>query len=211
MKAQAIAARTYIVRNLGQFENENFDICATDFCQVYRGLGTEHPLSDEAVEQTRGMIATFEGEAINALYSSTCGRPDRERGKCFLSESALSCFHDLPLSSSGATAFRDVDDVWQLGRRTAGYCRGRELFRCGPIPGHSRSRRAHFHGPGSSRPLHPYEFLSKGGGPIRPGFPPGAGGVVVRGPRANPGGSAPSDRKKERFRMAGGPSHVLGR
>lgn len=73
LKAQAIAARTYIVRNLGQFENENFDICATDFCQVYRGLGTEHPLSDEAVEQTRGMIATFEGEAINALYSSTCG------------------------------------------------------------------------------------------------------------------------------------------
>ncbi len=73
LKAQAIAARTYIVRNLGQFENENFDICATDFCQVYRGLGTEHPLSDEAVEQTRGIIATFEGEAINALYSSTCG------------------------------------------------------------------------------------------------------------------------------------------
>ena len=73
LKAQAIAARTYIVRNLGQFESENFDICATDFCQVYRGFGTEHPLSDEAIEQTRGMVATYEGEAINALYSSTCG------------------------------------------------------------------------------------------------------------------------------------------
>jgi peptidoglycan hydrolase-like amidase len=73
LKAQAIAARTYIVRNLGQFASENFDICATDFCQVYRGLGTEHPLSDEAIEQTRGMIATYKGEAINALYSSTCG------------------------------------------------------------------------------------------------------------------------------------------
>ncbi len=73
LKAQAIAARTYIVRNLGQFESENFDICATDFCQVYRGFGTEHPLSDEAIEQTRGIVATYEGEAINALYSSTCG------------------------------------------------------------------------------------------------------------------------------------------
>jgi hypothetical protein len=73
LKAQAVAARTYIVRNLGQFEDENFDICATDFCQVYQGLDTEHPLSTQAVEETRGIIATYEGDPINALYSSTCG------------------------------------------------------------------------------------------------------------------------------------------
>ena len=73
LKAQAIAARTYIVRNLGQFEAEGFDICATDFCQVYRGRDTEHPLATQAVEETRGLIATFAGEPINALYSSTCG------------------------------------------------------------------------------------------------------------------------------------------
>lgn len=73
LKAQAVAARTYIVRNLGQFENEGFDICATDFCQVYLGLDTEHPLATQAVEETRGLIATYDGEPINALYSSTCG------------------------------------------------------------------------------------------------------------------------------------------
>ncbi len=73
MKAQAVAARTYIIRNLGQFEDEGFDICDTDFCQVYRGLDTEHPLATQAVEETRGQIATYEGEPINALYSSTCG------------------------------------------------------------------------------------------------------------------------------------------
>ena len=73
LKAQAVAARTYIVRNLGQFGDENFDICATDFCQVYWGLDTEHPLATQAVEETRAIIATYEGEPINALYSSTCG------------------------------------------------------------------------------------------------------------------------------------------
>ena len=73
LKAQSVAARTYIVRNLGQFEDEGFDICDTDFCQVYRGLDTEHPLATQAVEETRGQIATYEGEPINALYSSTCG------------------------------------------------------------------------------------------------------------------------------------------
>lgn len=73
LKAQAIAARTYIVRNRGQFAAQGYDICATDQCQVYLGLDTEHELATRAVEDTRGIVATYEGEPINALYSSTCG------------------------------------------------------------------------------------------------------------------------------------------
>ena len=73
LAAQAVAARTYIIRNLGQFEEQGFDICATDQCQVYRGLDSEHPLASQAVEETRGLIATYDGEPIQAFYSSTCG------------------------------------------------------------------------------------------------------------------------------------------
>ena len=73
LKAQAVAARTYIMRNLGQYKNEGYDICATDACQVYQGQGTENPLSTQAVTETRGMIAAYSGQPINALYSSTCG------------------------------------------------------------------------------------------------------------------------------------------
>jgi peptidoglycan hydrolase-like amidase len=73
LKAQAVAARTYIVRNLGQYKNEGYDICDTDACQVYFGAGTEEPLATRAVNETRGAIATYNGRPINALYSSTCG------------------------------------------------------------------------------------------------------------------------------------------
>ena len=73
LKAQAVAARTYIYRNLGQYKKEGYDICATDACQVYFGVLTEHPLATQAVEETRGMVAAYEGKPINALYSSTCG------------------------------------------------------------------------------------------------------------------------------------------
>jgi peptidoglycan hydrolase-like amidase len=73
LKAQAIAARTYIMRNLGQYKNEGYDICASDSCQVYMGQGTENPLSTQAVVDTRGIIATYRDQPINALYSSTCG------------------------------------------------------------------------------------------------------------------------------------------
>src|SRR3954471_23879394 len=73
LKAQAVAARTYIQRNLGQYRNEGYDVCATDTCQVYFGVLTEDALASQAVSDTRGVVATYDGKPINALYSSTCG------------------------------------------------------------------------------------------------------------------------------------------
>jgi stage II sporulation protein D len=72
-KAQAIAARTYALKNRGQFMAQGFDILPTTRSQVYRGLTSENALSTRAVDETRGIVATFAGEPINALYTSTCG------------------------------------------------------------------------------------------------------------------------------------------
>jgi stage II sporulation protein D len=73
LKAQAVAARTYAVSNRGQFTAAGFDLLPTIRSQVYGGLSSEHPLSTRAVEETRGLVATYRGEPINALYTSTCG------------------------------------------------------------------------------------------------------------------------------------------
>ncbi len=73
LKAQAVAARTYALRNRGQFRSKGYDICATPACQVYRGKSSEDALSDRAVEETRGIVASYHGDLINALYTSTCG------------------------------------------------------------------------------------------------------------------------------------------
>jgi stage II sporulation protein D len=73
LKAQAIAARTYAVKNRGQFSSEGFDLLPTTRSQVYRGLNSETSLTSRAVDETRGVIATYNGEPINALYTSTCG------------------------------------------------------------------------------------------------------------------------------------------
>lgn len=72
-KAQAIAARTYALRNRGQFMSEGYDLLPTTRSQVYRGLVSENALSSRAVDETRGLVATYDGEPINALYTSTCG------------------------------------------------------------------------------------------------------------------------------------------
>jgi stage II sporulation protein D len=73
LKAQAVAARTYVLRNRGGFSARGYDICATPACQMYGGHSTEHPLSDQAVAETRGIVAHHRGALINALYTSTCG------------------------------------------------------------------------------------------------------------------------------------------
>lgn len=82
-KAQAIAARTYALKNRGQFMSQGYDLLPTTRSQVYRGLSSENALSSRAVDETRGVVATYNGEPINALYTSTCGGRTEDAGKIF--------------------------------------------------------------------------------------------------------------------------------
>ncbi len=72
-KAQAIAARTYAVANINQFGARGFDLLPTVRSQVYRGFASETKMGTQAVSETRGIVATYNGKPINALYTSTCG------------------------------------------------------------------------------------------------------------------------------------------
>ncbi len=83
LKAQAVAARTYAISNRGQFATEGFDLLPTNRSQVYGGRATEHPLTDRAVAETRGRIATYRGQPINALYTSTCGGRTEDAERIF--------------------------------------------------------------------------------------------------------------------------------
>jgi stage II sporulation protein D len=73
LKAQAVAARTYALNRLGSYASEGFDVTPDTYSQVYGGRSTEQALTDRAVADTRGRVATYAGRPINALYTSTCG------------------------------------------------------------------------------------------------------------------------------------------
>jgi stage II sporulation protein D len=73
LKAQAVAARTYAIKNTGQYRALGYDLSDTPASQVYGGLDAERPLSTRAVDETRGEVIRYKGELINALYMSTCG------------------------------------------------------------------------------------------------------------------------------------------
>lgn len=73
LKAQAIAARTYSIVSLKRHIRDGFDLCATDHCQVYGGIGAEHPGTDRAVAETAGQVLTYNAKPISALYHSASG------------------------------------------------------------------------------------------------------------------------------------------
>ena len=88
LKAQAVAARTYALKNRGQSIAKGYDLCATPACQVYRGKSTESPLSDQAVDATRGLVAKYNDLPIDALYTSTCGGHTEDGSNMFEGDGA---------------------------------------------------------------------------------------------------------------------------
>jgi len=72
-KAQAIAARTYALRGMGKRSSDGYDLLPTTSDQVYGGYAAEHPLSTQAVDETAGLAATYNGQLIEALFFSTSG------------------------------------------------------------------------------------------------------------------------------------------
>ncbi len=72
-KAQAIAARTYAVANIGGYGKQGFDMVPTVWSQVYKGVSIETAMGTRAVRETAGQIATYQGKPIMAYFTSTCG------------------------------------------------------------------------------------------------------------------------------------------
>ena len=71
LAAQAIAARTYLSRHLGK--HDNYDLEGDTRDQEYDGIGGESDSTVKAVQRTAGLIATYHGAPIEALYSANAG------------------------------------------------------------------------------------------------------------------------------------------
>ena len=70
LKAQAIASRTYALKQKG---NELFDIDSTQRNQVYNGLESRTYKTTRAVRSTRSLVLTYKNKLINALFHSSSG------------------------------------------------------------------------------------------------------------------------------------------
>lgn len=71
LKSQAICARTYAAKNVGRFASKGFDLTNTTLSQVYGGVSAEAADCTQAVDETKGLVLTYEGVPAETFYFST--------------------------------------------------------------------------------------------------------------------------------------------
>ena len=73
LKAQAVCARTYALKNINKHSSRGFDLCSTVDCQAYKGVSAESEKTNKAARETAGIVMKYKGAIIDAVYSATSG------------------------------------------------------------------------------------------------------------------------------------------
>ena len=77
LKAQAIAARSYTIANMGKRATLGFDLNDTTEDQAYGGASAETKKTNTAVEDTKGIVLTHNERIIKAFYFASAGGKTR--------------------------------------------------------------------------------------------------------------------------------------
>jgi stage II sporulation protein D len=73
LKALAIAARTYALKNIGRHREQGFDFCSTTHCQRFESPEAR-PTTAAAVRETAGLVLRDDRDAlVDSYYSASCG------------------------------------------------------------------------------------------------------------------------------------------
>jgi SpoIID/LytB domain protein len=74
IKAQAVVARGEVFAKIGtRHFLDPYLLCASTHCQVYAGVGAEHPRTSRAVRSTKGELLFRDSCLVDSVYSASCG------------------------------------------------------------------------------------------------------------------------------------------
>ncbi len=88
-KAQAIAARSYALANLGKRGKYGYDLKDTPEDQAYGGASAETPQTNDAVTETEGLVLVHAGKIIPAYYSASAGGHTTTAGQVWTKDLAF--------------------------------------------------------------------------------------------------------------------------
>lgn len=73
LKAQAVAARSFTLKNIGRHKADGYDLCDNTHCQTYEGVYSTSPTTDKAVLETRGEVLYFNGAVAMTNFHTDSG------------------------------------------------------------------------------------------------------------------------------------------
>jgi stage II sporulation protein D len=125
LKAQAVAARSYLVASRGR--HREFDFCDTTHCQFLREPPAPSTAPAQAVGATRGLVLAYDSHPIAAMYTRSCSGRTRTPAEVGLAPAAypyysVECKHCLAhpmrwstrISIQDAAALRSSDEAARL-------------------------------------------------------------------------------------------------
>ena len=93
-KAQAIAARSYAIANMGKRASHGYDLKDTPEDQAYGGASSETTKTNSAVISTKGQVLVNNNKVISAYYHSSAGGRTVVSGKVWCKN--LPYLHSVP-------------------------------------------------------------------------------------------------------------------
>ena len=73
LKAQAVAARSFTLKNRQRHQSEGFDLCTTTHCQYFAGADSTHKITDEVIKATRGEVLLMGGLIVDTNFHTDSG------------------------------------------------------------------------------------------------------------------------------------------
>jgi stage II sporulation protein D len=84
IKAQAVAARSYVLYQQKHRQDKPYDLGDTPAWQVYGGVNGESQKSIQAVDTTQGEVITYRSKLAEALYHASSGGQTDNGGRSYL-------------------------------------------------------------------------------------------------------------------------------
>ncbi len=73
LKAQSVVARNYVLTNSTKHLSSGFHVCNTVHCQLYGGLSAETARTNQAVDETSGVVMYYDGQPAEGYFHSSSG------------------------------------------------------------------------------------------------------------------------------------------
>ena len=91
-------------------DHTRFDVCADDHCQRYQGLeASVGETARKAIDQTWGLVLTYDGEICDARFSKCCGGRSEIFSTCW-EDKDYPYLQSLPDTLDGSDPFCDTSD-----------------------------------------------------------------------------------------------------
>ncbi len=72
LKAQAVAARSFALKNRGKHEAEGFDLCTSTHCQIFIGAKVSE-ITDKAIDDTHGEVLVYNNKLADTNFHADSG------------------------------------------------------------------------------------------------------------------------------------------